>query len=192
MSYTDYIELRLAIAEQAGPRSISDVIDRFTKAAEAWFNRELRCMEQLTVANVTFTAGVGPYPTDYLEVMTLADAYGNPLPVAVRGVAKPFRTGYTAAPSGLYIEGFDGVRELEYYAKIPTLTTGPTATNWLLRKAPGLYHAAVTFEAAKWLKDVELAGAMESIAQSELSSLKWADNRSRYGSSTVTTAGYGP
>jgi len=192
-AFADYADLRIAVSEQVGNRNISDVLDRLTKTAEAFFNRELRCVDQLTVATLTFTAGLAPLPADFIEVMSLADQNGAPMPAAVRGVAKPLRRGYTVTPSGIYIEGLDGTtRELEYYAKIPTLTASPTTSNWLLQKSPNLYLYAVSLEAAKWLRDVELMAGLAQLTTDEINSLNWSDTRARYGSSVVATAGYGP
>lgn len=191
-AFQDVTDLRLAVSEQVGNREISDVLDRLIKTAEDWFNREVRCMEQLTVATLTFTNGLAPYPADYIEVMALADSFGNPMEAGVRGISKPLQRGYTATPAGIYIDGFSGTRELEYYAKLPTLTASLTASNWLLQKSPNLYLYAVSLEAAKWLRDEQLALQLLQLRAEELSSLNYSDLRSRFGSSIVTTAGYGP
>jgi hypothetical protein len=192
-AFTDYTDLRLAVSEQVGNREISDVMDRFTKSAEAWFNRELRCREMLTLATLTFTNGAAPLPADFIEVMSVADAHGFPSSASVRGVAKPNKLGYTVTPTEIYIQDLDGAtRELEYYAKIPTLTSSLTASNWLLQKSPNLYLYTVSLEAAKWVKDADLSSALAGLIKDEMSSLMWADVRGRFGSSIVTTAGFGP
>ena len=192
-AFLDYTDLRIAVAEQVGNRNISDVLDRMTKTAEAYFNRELRCVEQLTVATLAFTAGVAPVPADFIEVMFLADAHGLPMPASVRGVAKPYSRGYTVTPQGIYIDGLDGAtRELEYYAKLPSLTDTLTPSNWLLQKSPNAYLYAVSLEVAKWLREIEQAAGFAQLLEAELSSLRWSDVRGRYGSSVITTAGRGP
>ena len=190
--FNDYVDLRIAVAEQVGNRDISDVMDRFTKTAEAWFNRELRTHEQLTVATVTFVAGVAPLPSDFIEVAALFDANGLRLPTATRAVVKPSKAGYYVAGANIYLPDVNGDRELEYYAKLPSLTDALSPSNWLLAKSPNLYLYAITLEAAKWLKDVDTASAMAGLIKDEMQSLIWSDVRGRYGSSIVTTAGIGP
>jgi hypothetical protein len=188
-AYADYTDLRIAVAEQVGNREISDVMDRFTKSAEAMFNRDLRLREMLTVVNVTFTAGVAALPVDFIEVSKLDDAYGTSLPESNRALTS--RSNYRVDANGLFIRDLNGTRAMEYYAKIPTLTANLTTSNWLLQKSPELYLNAVSMQAAKWLKDTELLSAMSALVQSEISSLNWADARGRFGSSVVTTARYG-
>ena len=193
MAFSDYTDLRIAVAEQVGNREISDVLDRFTKQAEAFLNRELRCREMLTNATLTFASGLAPLPSDFIEVMTLFDANGKPMPAAVYGVARRNGYEYSVTATSVFVYGLDGAtRDLEYYAKLPTLTASLTTTNWLLAKSPNLYLYAVSLEAAKWLKDAELSTAMAGLLKDEMQSLAWSDMRGRFGSSVVATAGYGP
>lgn len=192
MSFADYTDLRIAVAEQVGNRDISDVMDRFTKSAEAWFNREIRTRQQLKTATLVFVGGVAALPSDFIEVAALYDTNNLLIPTATRSVVKPNKTGYSIGATEIYLPDVDGDRELEYYAKLPSLTAALTPSNWLLVLSPNLYLYAVTLEAAKWLKDVDTSAAMAGLIKDEMQSLMWSDVRARYGSSIITTAGYGP
>lgn len=187
-AYADYTDLRIAVAERVGNRDISDVLDRFTLAAEAWFNREVRCQDQIKSATITFTDGTAPVPSDCIEVVRLLDANASPMATSYGSASGD----YFVAGSSLTLANADGPRAIEYYAALPSLTTSLTASNWLLQKSPDLYEGMVSLQAAKWLKDAELATALSTVVASEVSSLKWADVRSRYGASPIRRVGYGP
>jgi hypothetical protein len=192
MSFADYTDLRIAVAEQVGNRDISDVMDRFTKSAEAWFNREIRTRQQLKTATLVFVGGVAALPSDFIEVSVLMDVNKLPVSVAVRGAVMTESNGYRVIGDSVSWPQVVGNRELEYYAKLPSLTDALTPSNWLLVLSPNLYLYAVTLEAAKWLKDVDTSTAMAGLIKDEVQSLIWSDVRARYGSSIITTAGYGP
>ena len=192
MSYNDYTDLRIAVAEQVGNRDISDLLDRFTLLAESWINRELRCRNQIKTANVTFVNGLASLPVDFIEVAGLYTVYGVPIASSTRDVVKATKGGYAVTATDIYLPDSNETLELEYYAKIPSLTDPLNTTNWLLSLVPNLYLYLISLEAAKWLKDVDLASAMAGLVEDEHDSLKWADIRSRYGSSSVAIAGYGP
>lgn len=189
-AFADYADLRIAVSEQVGNRDISDVLDRRTKAAEAWFNREVRCREQLTIAPVVFVAGVATIPADFLEVSMLDDGFEGSMAQANRALTGQLT--FSVDATGIYIKELAATRQLEYYAKLPTLTTSPTTSNWLLQKSPNLYLYAVSSEVSKWLSDVDKASAFVSLRDDEMRSLGWSDVRGRYGASVVTTGAYGP
>lgn len=194
MAFTDFLDLRSAVVEQVGSERIVDVFPRIVKLAEVTFNRELRCREQITEATLTFTNGVASLPTDYLEAIGLYDSSGcefiqqPPQNVRVSGTSGY----YTIVGSEIHMTASDADRTLQYYAKVSTITDSMAGSNWLLQRHPGVYLYGAAHEAAKWLRDVELARATKGLLDAELSEARIADERDRYSRSRIRVAGVTP
>lgn len=187
----DYLDLRVAVSEWTEKRDISDVMPRFVLEAEDSLNTQLRTREMLTVgATLTFTSGVAPLPDDFIEVGTIWDATAQwPLPGGVQQVLQAWQDAYSWAIYGgdVYIYGLTGTRLMDYYAKLPTLTTTLTTSNWLLQKLPDLYKWAVCLQVAKWLKDVEMGNAAQGLLTTEMDKLMTADAQARFGNAVIRT-----
>lgn len=186
--FADYLDLRFAVGDHVGNRGLSDVMPRLVQQAESYLNKELRTRQQVTYATLVFTNGVAPLPTDFLEIITVFDAFNNPM--RATQLADQRRLGsmysrYSIDASNINIDGYTGKRDIQYYAKLPTLTAGPTTTNWLLTEAPGIYLYAVGLEAAKFLKDVELSQATKVLLDGAMAELRIGDERARWANSTV-------
>lgn len=189
MAFTDYLDLRTAVLETVGRTDITDVFDRFTKLAEARLNRELRCRDQITEANITVSGGTAPLPADFREVIGLYDARGYEFvqqpPQAVKVTNYSF---YSV--SGSNIVANDGEYLLQYYAAIPTLTTSPTTTNWLLAKYPEVYLYAVSEEAAKFPPmNLEILGGLTELRREAIREAREDDHMQRYARARVRVAG---
>lgn len=187
-AFADYLDLRVAVSELASNRNISDVLDRLTQTAESWLNQKLRMREQITATTATFTSGVAPLPADYLEMSALYDAFSNPMEQT--SLANIKRTGsqyfrYAVDNTSIYIFGVTGSRNIEYFAKLPTLTTSVSTSNWLLATYPNVYLYAVTLEAAKFLRDADLTQAMVQLLGQAMADIKIDDDRARWGNATV-------
>lgn len=100
--------------------------------------------------------------------------------------------GYYAVSGSSIIAKNDETLSLIYYAKVPTLTTSLTTSNWLLQKHPGVYLYGVGLEAAKYLRQVDVAEATASFLDMEIKDANGQDAQERYGRSRVRVQGPTP
>lgn len=192
-AFADFLDLQTAVVEHVGNPSIADVFPRLVKLAEVTMNRRLRCREQITTASVVVTGGVGALPSDFQEAIGVYDGAG------IEYIAQPLQVlkeaqsrGYYAISGSNIVTKNDETLTLEYYAKVPTITDSLTDTNWLLQKHPGLYLYAVGAEAAKYLKDAELAQATLALADLEFAAAAAEDAQQRYSRARVRVMGVTP
>lgn len=188
VAFADYLDLRVAVAEHVGNRNISDAMPRLVQMAESTLNQKLRHREQITSDTLTFTAGVSPLPADFLEMINVFGLYGAAMRAG--SLADVNRSGseysrYAIDGSDILIYGVSGDRDITYFAKIPTLTTSVSTTNWLLRDYPSVYLYAVGLEAAKFLRDMELAQATQGLLSQAVNDMKVDDDRARWSNATV-------
>lgn len=189
-AFADALDLKLAVSEWVDRRDISDIYPRFVQEAEAVMNRFLRTRENLTVgATLTFTSSFAPLPSDFQEVKTLWDAT-NMFPLSGAS-SKELLQGstdlYSYAIDGInvYIDGLTSTRLLDYYAKLATLTASPTTSNWLLQRSPDLYLYAVCVQAAKWMKNSDLAAAAQELMDREKLELFRDNARAQYAGAQI-------
>lgn len=194
-AFADYLDLRLAVGDHVGNRDISDVMPRLTQAAESSLNKKLRCRQQIVTATLPFTDGVAVLPADFLEMINLYGPNGYRYNSGALADSRDWASAwsrYSIDGSSIYIKGFTGNRDVQYYAKLPTLTASPTTTNWLLEEAPDVYLYAVGLEAAKFLKDADLVQVTRSLLEDEMNSLKIGDDRARWSNTSVRVQGITP
>lgn len=188
----NYGELRQAVSEYVDHRNISTVLSRLVQTAESKLNRELRTRYQITSLPLTFTSGIASLPADFLEISHALTAGGYPYR---SGTLADFQTSpgrYSVDGTNVYLKGFSGSQAVGYYASLPTLTTSAATTNWLLLRYPDVYLYAVGFEAAKHLKDVDLAQASKALLDDAMQSLRADDERARWSNTTVRVQGPTP
>lgn len=186
--FNDYTDLRIAVGDHVGNRNLSDVMSRLVQQAESTLNKKLRCRQQITTETLTLVDGVVDLPDDFIEMLHVFGLNGYQMQAG--SLADSLRTNsmyskYSVDGSSLYISGFSGDRGIRYYAKLPSLTLAPSMTNWLLEDAPDVYLYAVAFEAAKFLKDVELMQATKGLLDDAIKTLRIDDERARWANSTV-------
>jgi hypothetical protein len=188
-AFTDYLDIRLAVSEAVGRTDISDVMPRFTKLAESYLNKELRVREMETPVTLTFTTGLSPLPADFLEVKTLWNANGLPMRETTEETVKGeqnLQNGYSVNGVNIYIYGLTATtRDMIYFAALPTLITSLTTSNWLLQKHENLYLYAIALEAAKWLKDADMAGKLKGLMDMEMLEVRRSDARARWGNAVI-------
>jgi len=191
----NYIDLRFAVSDHVGNRAISDVFPRLVEMAEADFNSRLRTRRQIAEATLTFEGGLSPLPPDFLEIVGVYGLHGSDLHASPTGAFLRPGSGYSSYQIDGYnisINGYSGDRTIQYYAKLPTLTNSPTACNWLLRDYPSIYLYGVGLQAAKHLRDQELAVATSSLYGEAIQLLRVDDERARWSNSIVRVQGLTP
>jgi len=191
--FVDYLDLRTAVVEMIGNADITDVFPRFVKMAESDFNRRLRCREQIETASLSVADGRVDLPAGMSEPIGLFRGNGAEL---VQQSVQVFER--LADKRGFYavlaseIAAADGDYSFQYYAKVPTLATSSTTSNWLLQKHPELYLYAVAEKAAKHLVNAELATATGSLAETEYKSVAAQDYSERFARARVRVGGITP
>jgi hypothetical protein len=194
-AFADYLDLRLAVADHVGNRDISDVMPRLTQTAESSLNKKLRCRQQIVTSTLVFVDGASALPADFIEMINLYGLNGYRYASGALADSRNWGsawTRYAIDGTSILIKGYSGDRDIQYYAKLPTLTSAPTATNWLLEDAPDVYLYAVGLEAAKYLKDVDLVQATRALLEDEMNTLKIDDDRARWSNTSVRVQGITP
>jgi hypothetical protein len=187
-AFSDALDLKTAVGDHIGQRSISDVWPRLVQQAEVQLNMKLRTLWQVTDATITLTDGEGNLPADFLEMISVFGPCGYQmragLPADLKRPGTSFST-YSIGGGKLRIRGFGGDKDISYYAALPTLSGSLSASNWLLEQFPDAYLYAVGLQAAKYLKDVELAQATDQLFSYAVQAVRIEDERSRWSNSIV-------
>lgn len=194
-AFTDFIDLQTAVVEHVGTSEIVDVFPRLVRMAETQFNNSLRCREQVTTATLAVASGTATLPVDFVEAIGLYDESGYEYvqqPLQSTRVSQLHRHYYSIGATTLNTKLADGNYTLQYYAAIPTITDSSTDSNWLLVKHPGVYLYGVGFEAAKYLKNIELAQATRELLDMEMRQVSARDERERFSRARVRVQGVTP
>lgn len=191
-AFADLLDLRTAVVEQVGRPDIADIFPRLVTLAEARFNREFRLRDQITDDTLTLASGTVALPSDYLEMIGVYNAAGCEYVQQTLQQVKALDGYYAISGGNLIRKGYSGDLLVQYYAEIPTITTSMGASNWLLSKYPGVYLYGCSFEAAKWLRDKEMAADMGGLMQTEIADARADDERARYSRARVRVAGVTP
>lgn len=193
--YADSLDLRTAVVEAVGTPSFVDVWPRIVQMAELMINRQMRHRRQITSTDLTFTNGVATIPSDFLEVIHLYGQSNREMFEAPLSTVKQSGSmyGYFAIDEdSIHIYGFSGTRTMEYYTTIPTISAALTDTSWVLANFPDVYFAATSLEAAKQLKNTELAAISERMLMAAFESMKIDSDRARFGRAVVRVHGVTP
>lgn len=195
VAFADYLDLRFAVADHVGNRNLSDVMPRLVQMAETTLNQRLRTRFQIKDGVFTFLDGSCTLPADFLEMIHLYNHYGRGMRAAM--LSAFIRPGtsfseYEIGNGGIQVRGYTGDLKGQYFAKIPTLTASASASNWLLENYGDVYLYAVGLEAAKFLKDVELASATDQLLSASLAAVKIDDDRARWANASVRVQGMTP
>lgn len=177
----NYIDLRLAVSDLVGNRNITDVFPMLVQMAESDFNSRLRTRQQIVEATMTFEEGISPLPPDFMELISIRNGQGCEI-----------HPRYEVDGFNMRIRDYEGDLDIQYYCKLPSLTTSATATNWMLVKYPAVYLYGVGLQAAKFLKDVDMAQAVDQLYGSALGSLDRDDYRARWANQVVRVQGATP
>lgn len=186
-AFNDYLDLRLAVSDHVGNRTISDVMPRLVAMAEADLNRKLRCRQQIRTEALIFEEGTAQLPSDYLEMINLGNGIRQgTIADARRG------SGYAIDAQNVLSGRTTDECDATYYAKIVPLKCSAACSNWLLNDYPEIYLYAVALQAAKYLKDVDLSVATDQLLSKALQDMRVDDERARWSQTTVRVAGINP
>jgi hypothetical protein len=167
MAITTYAELQTAIGDWLNRADLDQKIPDFIRLAESTLNDVLRQADMVTQSTgVTITAGRATLPSDALEVVyaQVGSAEDEPLEQITPQqltMLRRTRTRDAANPRFFAIIGrqivvtptpSSGTLDLDYYQRIPALTTSNT-TNWLLDDAPHVYLYTSLLHATPFLMD---------------------------------------
>lgn len=197
MAITTGAELATAVANWMARADLTARIPEFVALAEAKFNRSLRTLDMETKVTYSITGEYVAKPAGLLEVRTIyldgaprrslqlmdmdtetssSSTSGRPRYFAVTG--DNFR--FSPVPDGTYAS------TLIYYASLTTVSTGGTATNWLLTKHPDVYLYGTLVEAAPYVQDAQLTSQWLAGYTAVMGDLQRADSRNRWGGSGMT------
>jgi hypothetical protein len=167
MAITTYAELQTAIGDWLNRADLDQKIPDFIRLAESTLNDVLRQADMVTQSTgITITAGRATLPSDALEVVyaQVGSAEDEPLEQITPQqltMLRRTRTRDAANPRFFAIIGrqivvtptpSSGTLDLDYYQRIPALTTSNT-TNWLLADAPHVYLYTSLLHATPFLMD---------------------------------------
>lgn len=189
-AFSDFLDLRTAVVEHVKRADIADVFPRLVSLAESRLNRTLRMRDQITSGTVTFTSGRAVLPDNYVEMIGLYSASGceyvQQSPQHKSGYWYSIQGGELVAPC------ISGDFKMDYYAMLPPLGDSITTSNWLLVRYPDVYLYAVSFEAAKYTHDAELALATKGLMDDAIATAKADDEAARYSRARVRVSGVCP
>lgn len=189
-AFNDALDLRTAVVEHVGQPGIADVWPRLVSLAESRLNRTLRMREQMTTVTVDMTGGTAALPANFAEVIGLFHPRGYEY--VQQSPQRKQQSYYSIEGGNLVSDRITGELSLEYYATLPTLANSFTATNWLLAKYPDVYLYAVAFEAAKYIRDADLAAQTRELMNDAIAMAKGDDEAARYSRARVRVAGVTP
>jgi len=190
-AFKDYLDLRLAVSDLVGSRTISDVMPRLVAMAEADLNRKLRCRQMIVTDTLYFEEGEAQLPANYLEMIGLQV---GPHRRIKQGSLTQARDGRAYAVTGSYIYLSNGTFEAQadYYARLTPLKCSPACTNWLLSDYPDVYLYAVALQAAKHLRDPETAMTLTPMLGDAVQATRVDDERAQWAQGVVRVAGVTP
>ena len=167
MALDTFSDLKSVIADYLARDDLTTQIPDFIRLAESTLNDVLRQADMVTQSTgVTITAGRATLPSDALEVVyaQVGSAEDEPLEQITPQqltMLRRTRTRDAANPRFFAIIGrqivvtptpSSGTLDLDYYQRIPALTTSNT-TNWLLDDAPHVYLYTSLLHATPFLMD---------------------------------------
>jgi hypothetical protein len=194
-AFNDALDLKVAVGDWTGNRSLSDVWPRLVQMAETELNQRLRTVWQETDGSLTFVDGEADLPVDFLEMIDVYGPCGYRMHASMRSDRQRPGTSFSRYSIGsgkIFIRGYTGDKNILYYAALPTISDALSSTNWLLSRNGGVYLYSVSFEAAKFIKDVPMSQTAKLLLEDALKSLKIDDDRMRWSNSVVRVQGMTP
>jgi hypothetical protein len=198
MALANYADLLTSLAGWSNRTDLTSIFPDFVALAEARISRDLRTRRMIsnaTLTTVANTQGVA-LPADWLETENLS-VLGEPqvtlLVVTPEIMDKRYPAGYLTGKPAVYCVVGNTMElgptpdsaysiSIDYYAKIPALSTA--ATNWLMTGHPGVYLSAAMAELCLYLQDDQRITLWDQKYRSEVAALQESDDQAiRSGSS---------
>ncbi|WP_434286300.1 phage adaptor protein [Celeribacter sp. SCSIO 80788] len=192
MPFSDYLDLRTEVLGQIARPELAEMFDTITVLAESSLNRELKTRNQITETSITVASGEADLPDDFASVIGLFDGSGKKYTQQTTIYERGANNRAFYAISGNKLRAQDGDYTLEYYAKIPSLTTSMATSNWLLEGYPDVYLWACCVEASRRVRDLEALRAYSQLLSEAKRDLAADDHRARYAQATVRVVGVTP
>lgn len=187
MAISTYAELQTAIGDWLNRADLDQKIPDFIRLAESTLNDVLRQADMVTQsAGVSITSGRATLPSDALEIVyaQVGSTEDEPLeqisPQQLTMLRRT-RTRNAANPRFFAVIGrqivvtptpSSGTLDIDYYQRIPTLTTSNTS-NWLLTDAPHVYLYTSLLHATPFLMDdARYAVFQNTVSQQVMASVK--------------------
>jgi hypothetical protein len=184
MALTDYSSLQASIGDWLNRADLTQQIPDFISLAEATLNKVLRSTWMVQTASLSVNAAAQrvAMPADVLEpiycqilasaVSPLEQCSPQQLMMLRRARLKTAAVPRFYAIIGRNIELAPSAAsattlELNYYQRIPALTSGNT-TNWLLTQDPDIYLYTSLMHAAPFLQDEQRQAVMETLVSKQI------------------------
>lgn len=201
MAITTYGELQTAIGNWLDHSLFTARIPEFIALFEAAANRRLRVREQETATSLTPSAGAAALPADYLawrrvtwtgsSRVELQYVHPSYLQAAYPGSPADMPRIFTIEGSTLKLRPVDDTTlELDYFAKVPTLSDS-VSTNWLLSAHPDLYLFGALVEAEMFGANDERAPLWKARRDEIFDEIEKLSNKTR-GAGAVRVMGATP
>lgn len=191
--FSDLLDLRTAVIENVNRPDIADVFPRLVSLAEARFDQLLKTRAQISTQTLTLVGGRASLPADFGEAISVSGACGGEyLQQSPQfGTARNNVNTYSLQGDEIVGPLAAGDVQMMYYARIPRLVA-MDSTNWLLGRYPAVYLYGVSFEAAKQVRDMELAQINQTLMDEAIMEARADDSRARYSRARVRVSGPTP
>lgn len=193
MPISNYLELRLELAERMNRNDIASRAAAAVELATKRLSRELRMPEMEALSTTTVIAEWTALPEDFQEIRSIYSGsdvleYRTPwqLQSMVQSNYMPYVPVYTIADMSfrIYPTQTDLDVRVLYYASIPALVND-TDTNWLLDKYPDVYVECGMTDLNRWAKDYQAAREHETYVQKFIEDSKARSRRIAYGAAPI-------
>lgn len=193
MPFTNYTELKAAVADWLNRSDLTTQIVDFIALTETDVNRRLRTRDQLGTSRATATGEYLALPDDWAEAETVMletnpetrliyltpdtlDSYRPSYPSAGRPkfytiVGRNLR--FLPVPDTSY------TTRMSYYKGVTALSAG-SPTNWLLTRHPDCYLNGALLKAATFLRDADGIALAKTAFDDSMESIRTADDAAKY------------
>ena len=194
MSIATYAELLAATAAYTDRDDLATVFPYFLRKVEATLNRRLEDPDMELISTATATGEYTALPSDFGSMVSVTTSSGYPL----RAMGSVEYAGLDATLTGIerfyvIVDGSIGFYprdttapiRMVYRRTIPALTSIAT-TNWLLTRAPDVYHYGALFEQAIWDRDDKAAQGWKALFEQAVTELIVDGTRRKWGAGPIS------
>tara|TARA_B100002019_G_scaffold202596_1_gene175602 strand:+ start:19 stop:639 length:621 start_codon:yes stop_codon:yes gene_type:complete len=195
MALSTYDELKASVADFLNRSDLTSVIPDFIKMAETDMNRKVRHWRMENRASATISSQYNALPTDFLEPIRAHIETGDYRPIELISQfemqqrrrdnldtsGKPSFYSITQGEIEIYPtpDGSYGI-ELNYYAKIPSLSASQT-TNAILTNFPDVYLYGSLVHSAPYLQEDNRTTTWAALYQSSIDGINRESDQAKFG-----------